>query len=68
MKTASAWATPKLRSVGTEESAKTRKTAIMISAAPVITGAVLTRPFAIAADEEPVRRYSSRIRAKRKTS
>src|SRR3954451_11791697 len=48
--------------------ANATKTPIMISAAPVITAAVLSRPWRIAASVSCVRSQPSRMRASRKTS
>jgi hypothetical protein len=59
---------PSIFSDGTGLATKLRKTAIMISAADVITRPVPARPLATDSALSPVRAYSSRIRESRNTS
>ena len=67
-RTAIAMPTPMLLMVIVSASANAAKTATMISAAPVMTPAVLARPSATDAVLSPVRRYASWIRESSSTS
>ena len=59
---------PNIFAVGSSPRTKPKKTAIMISAAEVITRPVPAMPRMTDVSLSPVRRYSSRIRDSRNTS
>ncbi len=65
--TATASPTPNICTTTAGVATKLRNTLIMISAADVMTRAVVARPDTTAARVWPVRSYSSRIRVSRKT-